>query len=92
MASVFYTIHTGRWAYKSAPGRFENFDEKLEWEEKVLNSKFEQEIFPEDVVDLPVGEVILACWKRQFATANDVVAALDKYLEAREEKCQSLEV
>ncbi|SPQ22331.1 03c5b672-0cb1-4235-902a-289b7c164780 [Thermothielavioides terrestris] len=85
MGSIFYTIHTGRWAYKPTPGRFENLDERLDWEEKVAYPNFLQDRFPEDVKDLPAGDVILACWKRKYEKADDALAALDKYLEARGE-------
>jgi hypothetical protein len=82
MGSIFYTIHTGRWPYKSTPGKFEKIDDRLEWEETVVNPKFQQEIFPDDVGELPAGDVILGCWKRQFATAQEALAALDRLLEA----------
>ncbi len=87
MGSIFYTIHTGRWPYKPTPGRFEKIDDRLEWEDKVVYPNFQQGIFPDDVVDLPAGDVILACWKREFATAKDALAALDRYLEAQGGKC-----
>ena len=48
---------------------------------------FQQDKFPDDVADLPAGDVILACWKRGFATAKDALTALDKYLEAQRGKC-----
>ncbi|GAB1311841.1 hypothetical protein MFIFM68171_02051 [Madurella fahalii] len=87
MGSIFYTIHTGRWPYKLTPGRFDKIDDRLEWEGKVVYPNFQQEKFPDDVGGLPAGEVILACWKREFATAKDALTALDKYIEARGKKC-----
>ncbi|KAH6637169.1 kinase-like domain-containing protein [Chaetomium tenue] len=81
MASTFYTIHTGRWPYKATPGRFETFDERVEWEENVAYPNFKEDRFPEDVDSLPAGDVILKCWRREFATAKEALAALDKSLE-----------
>ncbi|KAK3309279.1 kinase-like domain-containing protein [Chaetomium strumarium] len=86
-SSIFYTVHTGRWPYKPTPGRFGKVDDRLEWEDKVVYPNFQQDKFPDDVGDLPAGDVILACWKREFATAKDALTALDKYLGAREKKC-----
>ncbi len=82
MGSIFYTIHTGRWPYKPTPGRFEKVDDRLEWEDKIVYPNFKQEKFPDDVTDLPAGDVILACWRREFATAEDALTALDKCLQA----------
>lgn len=87
MGSIFYTIYTGRWPYKLTPGRFDKVDDRLEWEDKVVYPNFQQEKFPDDVRDLPAGDVILACWKREFATAKDALTALDKYLNTRGKKC-----
>ncbi|KAK3373947.1 kinase-like domain-containing protein [Lasiosphaeria ovina] len=90
MASIFYTILTGRWPYKPTPGRFQKVDDRLEWEDKVVYPNFKLEKFPDDVTDLPAGDVILACWKREFATDKDALAALDRYLdgvEVRGDKC-----
>ncbi|KAK0728029.1 hypothetical protein B0T26DRAFT_672624 [Lasiosphaeria miniovina] len=80
MASIFYAILTGRWPYKPTPGRFQ----------KVVYPNFKLEKFPDDVTDLPAGDVTLACWKREFATAKDALAALDRSLEGvevRGDKC-----
>ncbi|KAK3897707.1 hypothetical protein C8A05DRAFT_47764 [Staphylotrichum tortipilum] len=83
MGSIFYTIHTGRWPYKLTPGGFEKVDDRLEWENNVVYPNLQQDKFPDDVAGLPAGDVILACWKRGFTTAEDVLMALDKYLESR---------
>lgn len=82
LGSIFYTIHTGRWPYKPTPGRFDKVDDRLEWEDKVVYPNFKQNKFPDDVGGLPAGDVILACWKREFATAKDALTALDKHFGA----------
>lgn len=79
MGSIFYTILTGRWPYKTTPGRFARIDDRLEWEEQVVYPNFKAEKFP-DVEHLPVGNVIFKCWMRQFATARDALTALEEAL------------
>lgn len=74
MGSVFYTIHTG-WS--------EKVDDQLEWEDTVVYPNFAKGKFPDNLGDLPGGNVILACWKREFGTAKDALTALDKFLENR---------
>lgn len=81
MGSVFYTVLTGRWPYKETPGRFDKIDDRLDWEDHFVYPRFKRGEFP-SVEDLPVGEIILKCWRREFATAKDALAALDKSLEA----------
>lgn len=82
MGSVFYTVLTGRWPYKETPGRFDKIDDRLDWEDHFVYPRFKRGEFP-SVEGLPVGEVILKCWRREFATAKDALAALDKSLEGR---------
>ncbi|KAK2005343.1 kinase-like protein [Colletotrichum eremochloae] len=79
MGSLFYTILTGKWPYKSTPGTFEKVDDRIKWEEQVLYPKFKEEKFP-DVQQLPGGAVIMKCWMRQFATARDMLTELEKTL------------
>ncbi|KAF6822504.1 protein kinase-like domain protein [Colletotrichum musicola] len=79
MGSAFYVILTGRWPYKSTQGTFEKVDERIEWEEREVYPKFREEKFP-DVEGLLVGDVIVKCWMRQFASARDVLDALGKVL------------
>ena len=77
LGSLFYTILTGRWPYRDQPGVFETFDERLEWEDKVVHPNFLAEKFP-DVGGLPFGDVMMGCWKRRFATADDVLVGMDQ--------------
>ena len=39
----------------------------------MVTDLFRQEKYPEDVEELPGKDVILRCWRRQYATAQDVV-------------------
>ena len=79
MGSVFYTILTGRWPYKTSPGKFAKVDDRLDWEERTVYPNFRAGKFP-DVEHLPGGDVILKCWMRQYATARDALTALEEAL------------
>ncbi|KAJ0158596.1 putative serine/threonine-protein kinase zyg-1 [Colletotrichum tanaceti] len=79
MGSVFYTILTGRWPYRSSPGTFDKVDDRIAWEETVLYPNFKAERFP-DVRQLSLGSVIMKCWMRQCATARDALTALKEAL------------
>lgn len=57
MWSLFYTILTGKWPYKSTPGKFQNLDDRLEWEQRIVYPNFKVGKFP-SVEHLPAGEVI----------------------------------
>jgi serine/threonine protein kinase len=81
MGSLFYTILTGRWPYKSTPGRFAKLDDRLDWEERVVYPNFKMGKFP-PVEHLPAGDVIARCWRRKFGTARDVLLALDASFSA----------
>lgn len=78
LGSLMYTILTGMWPYEETPGPLAG-DEMLDWDEEVVHPKMKREEFPE-VDHLPGGEVILKCWKREFASAKEVGDALDKAL------------
>ncbi|KAG5820279.1 hypothetical protein H9Q74_001345 [Fusarium xylarioides] len=79
MGSVFYTILTGRWPYKTSPGKFAKVDDRLDWEERTVYPNFRAGKFP-DVEHLPGGDVILKCWMRKYATARDALTALEEAL------------
>ncbi|KAH9906860.1 protein kinase-like protein [Xylariomycetidae sp. FL2044] len=78
VGSVFYTITTGRWPYKSTPGAFESFEESEEWE-KIVYPQLRKEKFP-DVEGLPLGGVIMKCWKRQYKDARELVHDIEEYI------------
>ncbi|KGQ04418.1 Ribosomal protein S6 kinase alpha-6 [Beauveria bassiana D1-5] len=79
LGSLFYTIMTGHWPYRSTPGAPETIEEKLAYERELANA-FNDENYP-DVTRLVGGSVILACWKRQYSTADEVLRALDKEVD-----------
>lgn len=83
MGSLFYTVLTGKWPYKSTPGKFQNLDDRLEWEERIVYPNFMAGQFP-TVEHLPAGEVIWKCWKTELATAKDVLIALDKSVSTQQ--------
>jgi hypothetical protein len=75
LGSLFYTILTGRWPYRSSPGPSEAVDEKTDYEMEV-HKHFSQGEFP-DVTRLVGGGVIMGCWTKKYATAEEVLHALD---------------
>ena len=81
LGSLMYTILAGMWPYKETPGPLAG-DEMLNWEEEVVHPKMKRKEFPEGD-HLPRGEVILKCWKREFASAKEVEDALDKALRGQ---------
>ncbi|KAM3505585.1 hypothetical protein MY10362_002855 [Beauveria mimosiformis] len=70
---------TGHWPYRSTPGAPETIEEKLAYERELADA-FNDENYP-DVTRLVAGNVILACWKRQYSTADEVLRALDKEVD-----------
>ncbi|POR37508.1 Putative serine/threonine-protein kinase gdt2 [Tolypocladium paradoxum] len=73
VASVIYTIPTGHWPYRS-PGPFRTGEEMEEYRQRV-DHLFEQGHFP-DVAGLFAGEVIMKCWRNEYANADDVLQEL----------------
>jgi len=81
LGSVFYTIMTGHWPYKS-PGPFISVEEKWRYDERV-DDLFSQGIFP-TVEDLAGRASIQGCWDGHYAEAETIVrdqAILFKQLE-----------
>ncbi|KAI9752907.1 MAG: hypothetical protein M4579_005425 [Chaenotheca gracillima] len=76
LGSLFYTILTGYWPYRSSPGSPESIDEKITYEKEVAEA-FQQQNYP-DVTRVAGGDVILACWMTKFLTAEEVLQALDR--------------
>jgi serine/threonine protein kinase len=70
LGSVFYTIMTGHWPYKS-PGPFESVEEKWRYDENV-DELFSQGKFP-TVEDLAGGAIIQGCWTEQYKDAETVL-------------------
>lgn len=70
LGSVFYTIMTGHWPYKS-PGPFESVEEKCRYEEKV-DALFLQGKFPTTEHLLGSG-IIQGCWTAQYQDAAAIL-------------------
>lgn len=70
LGSVFYTIMTGHWPYKS-PGPFRSVVESNEYEERV-DTLFASEEYP--LVDhLTGGAVIQGCWKDRYSDMASLI-------------------
>ena len=74
LGSLFYTVITGLWPYRSSPGSPETIDEKLAYEDR-LAELFSQEKFP-DVGGLAGASVMTGCWTRRYATAEEILVEL----------------
>ena len=70
LGSVFYTIMTGHWPYKS-PGPFESVEEMDHYEEMV-DTLFSEGKFP-TVEDLDGGAIIRGCWTEQYKDAETLL-------------------
>jgi serine/threonine protein kinase len=70
LGSVFYTIMTGHWPYKS-PGPFESVDDKWRYEAKV-DELFSQGKFP-TVEGLAGGGIIHGCWTGQYKDVGTIL-------------------
>lgn len=76
LGSLFYTILTGCWPYRSIPGPPETIEEKLRYEKEVAEA-FNEGKHP-DLTGIAGETVILACWMRQYGTAAEVLRALER--------------
>ncbi|EER39181.1 conserved hypothetical protein [Histoplasma capsulatum H143] len=70
LGSVFYTIITGHWPYKSA-GPFRSLKEKLSYGERV-DELFSLGKFP-PVEGLIGGDIIQDCWMEQYEEVDTIV-------------------
>ncbi|KAJ8127302.1 hypothetical protein O1611_g6335 [Lasiodiplodia mahajangana] len=70
LGSVLYTILKGHWPYRTQGGSFETLGDMDKYAAHV-EDLFGQGIFPE-VNDLVGGEIILGCWTKKYATAQDI--------------------
>ncbi|KAJ5087750.1 hypothetical protein N7456_011366 [Penicillium angulare] len=73
LGSVFYTIMTGHWPYKS-PGPFESSKEKYEYEEMV-DDIFSRQKFP-PVDELYCGSITQGCWTERYSDVSVLVQDL----------------
>jgi len=90
LGSLFYTILTGHWPYRSTPGPPETIDEKITYE-KELAEAFNEGRYP-DVTRIVGGSVILACWTKQYSTAEEVLRALEREVQIPEDDAGMKEV
>ena len=74
LGSIFYTILTGYWLYKS-PGPFKTAEEKFHYQRKAT-SLFSQGQFP-DVTALTSGKVVIGCWTKECSTVKEILRALE---------------
>lgn len=74
LASTLYTILTGYWPYRTRVF-FGEGDEYFDYVDRVT-ILFSQGRYPE-VDELWGGDIILGCWRKDFETAEQVLAALD---------------
>ncbi|EQK98442.1 Protein kinase-like domain protein [Ophiocordyceps sinensis CO18] len=77
IASVLYVILTGHWPYRG-PGPFKTGKEMEDYGLEV-DDLFERGRFP-DVDGLFAGEVILKCWRNEYASADDVLDDVRKLM------------
>lgn len=70
LGSVFYTIMTGHWPYKS-PGPFKSVTEKDDYEE-LVDTLFASQRYP-PVDDIPGGTVIQGCWTEKYDTVDALI-------------------
>lgn len=71
LGSIFYTIMTGHWPYKSAqPSDGEG---KQEYEDRVIEM-LKQGLYP-DVEGVAGGTVMMGCWKKQYRTVEGILVA-----------------
>ncbi|RSL83131.1 hypothetical protein CEP51_004679 [Fusarium floridanum] len=76
LGSLFYTIVTGHWPYRSSTHPFSTIDEKIRYEREV-QGRIKEKTFP-DVASLLGGDVMLGCWMMKFTSADEVLNALDR--------------
>lgn len=81
LGSVFYTIMTGHWPYKS-PGMFVSVEELEQYEEKV-NELFMRGAFP-PIEELLGGDIIYDCWTEKIRDAGTVVSRHESLIAKRE--------
>jgi len=72
LGSVFYTIMTGHWPYKS-PGPFKTVEEKRNYEERV-DGFFRRRVWP-NVEGLTGGNIMIGCWRKEYNTVEAILRA-----------------
>ncbi|KAI0850439.1 kinase-like protein [Daldinia vernicosa] len=75
VASILYTIFTGHWPYRAPGGRFGSSEEMVSYH-RMVDDLFQRREFP-DVSEIWAGAVILKCWMHEYASADDLLQALE---------------
>ncbi|CAG8207355.1 unnamed protein product [Penicillium salamii] len=70
LGSIFYTIMTGHWPYKS-PGPFKSVAEKIDYDE-LVDTHFSSQDYP-PVDSLPGGAVIQGCWTERYDNVGALI-------------------
>lgn len=70
LGSIYYTIMTGHWPYRTA-SPFKSMEEIVEYEEKV-EKLFSTKTYP-SVDELPAGVVIQRCWTGEYSNAKELI-------------------
>lgn len=83
LASIFYTIMTGHWPYRSPGGRFASGEDMIAYMEMVDKLFMDQE-FP-SIQDLVGGDIIRACWFEEIKDAETIVSRHEYLIQGRAE-------
>ncbi|KAJ5259551.1 hypothetical protein N7478_012532 [Penicillium angulare] len=70
LGSIFYTIMTGHWPYKT-PGPFETSNEQMEYGQ-LVDGLFASRRYPE-INGLPGGAVIEGCWTERYNDLEELI-------------------
>ncbi|KAM0417373.1 hypothetical protein ACHAPT_012607 [Fusarium lateritium] len=74
LGSLFYSIITGHWPYRTSTQPFSTIDEKMDCERED-QAKIKEGAFP-GVTSVLGGDVMQGCWTKKFASAEEVLNAL----------------
>lgn len=86
IGSVLYAILTGHWPFRDR-GSFQSPEEMNDYGNEVENL-FLQGIFP-DVSGLFAGNVIIKCWKNEYANAENVLQHLQAEMDIAKDHSSS---
>lgn len=80
LGSIFYTVMTGLWPYKSRhltneveEEEEEEEEDRWQFEDRVI-ALLEMGVYP-DVEGITGGTIMMRCWKKQYLKADDVLEA-----------------
>jgi hypothetical protein len=90
LGSLFYTILTRHWTYRSTSGLPKTIDKKIAYKKEAAEA-FNEGRYP-DVTRIVGYSVILACWTKQYSTAEEVLRALEREVPIPEDDAGIKEV